>query len=171
MLSKRILTYKAKGHVKKNVIPRGSMSYNMVSTVGIVFTIDSKEKHEIIKSFVKQLEEDGKKVDVLAYLPHKKENHEFLFDFFTEKDISFWGKFNSEFVTKFTNKSFDYLFYIDEQSNLLVQNVLAMSKAKCRIAKFDESNEQFCEMMVRVPGKGQLKKLVEEMYRYTKILS
>jgi len=171
MLSKRILTFRAKGHLKKNTIPRGSMSYNEVHDVGVVFSIDSKEKHEIIKSFVKHLEEDGKKVDVLAYLPHKKENHEFLYDFFTEKDISFWGKFNSEYVSRFANKSFDYLFYIDEESNLLLQTVLAMSKAKCRIAKFDASNEQFCEMMVQVPGKGQLKKLVDEMYRYTKILS
>ena len=171
MLSKKILKYKAKGYLKKNLVPRQSMSYNKVHDVGIIFSIDSKEKHEIIKSFAKKLEEDGKNVFVLAFLPHKKENHEFLYDFFTEKDISFWGKFNSEYVTKFANKSFDYLFYIDEESNLLLQSILAMSKAKCRIAKFDESNEKFCEMMVRVPGKGQLKKLTEEMYRYTKILS
>jgi hypothetical protein len=171
MLTRKILSYKAKGLIKKNLVLRSSMAYNQVNSIGIIFSIDTKEKHEIIKSLVKRLESDGKQVDVLAYLPRKKENYEFLFDYFTGKDLSFWGNFTSETVLKFTQKPFDYLFYIDERSNFLIRTVLAMSKAKCRVAKFDDSNEQFSEMMVQVPGKNQLKHLVDEMYRYTKSLS
>ncbi len=171
MLTKKILSYKTKGLVKKNQVIRSSMAYNQVNTVGILFTVDTREKHEIIKHLVKQLETDGKKVEVLSYLPKKKENHEFLFDFFTANDLSFWGNYTSEAVLKFVEKPFDYLFYIDEQSNLLIRNLLAMSKAKCRVAKYDNCNEQFSEMMVQVPGKNQMKHLVDEMYRYTKILS
>jgi hypothetical protein len=147
------------------------MAYDEVKKVGIVFSIDGRDKHEIIKSFIKQLETDGKDVQVLAFLPKKKENHEFLFDFFTEKDLTFWGNITSDKVNSFVNQPFDYLFYIDEDSDILLQNILAMSKAKCRVGKFDESNEKFCEMMIKVPGKGQLKQLTSEMYRYTKILS
>ncbi len=171
MLTKKFIHYKSNGFLKKNKIPRTSMAYHLVNKIGVIFTIDTLEKHNVIKRFVKQLEKDGKKVDVLAFLPKKKENHEFLFEFFTDKDISFWGNITAEQVHKFANQSFDYLFYIDEESNPLIRQILAMSKAKCRVAKRDEANERFCEMMVHVPGSNQLPKLADEMYRYTKILS
>lgn len=172
MLTKKLLNYKTRGLAKKNSFPRTSMQYNQVNLVGLIFTIGSKEKHESIKSLVKRLEEDGKKVVVLAFLPKKQENHEFLFDFFTEKEVSFWGKINSDKVSSFAKQPFDYLFYIDQESNLLIRNVLAMSKAKCRISTYDEQNSQYSEMMVQVPGKGaSIKQLVDEMYRYTKLLS
>lgn len=171
MLTKKILNYKTRDLAKKNSFPRASMRYNQVNLIGLIFTIGSKEKHESIKSLIRQLENDGKKVEALAFLPKKQENHEFLFDFFTDKDVSFWGKINSEKVIGFANKQFDYLFYIDEESNLLIRNVLAMCKAKCRISKNDTQNAQYSEMMVQIPGKGSIKQLIDEMYRYTKLLS
>ncbi len=171
MLNKTLLSYKTKSYLKKNVSPRTSMGYDSVKDIGLIFTIGSKAKHEVIKSFIKSLENDGKKVHVLAFLPKKEENHEFLFDFFTEKEVSFWGSINSDKVSVFANKSFDYLFYVDDQSNMLIKNVLAMSKAKCRVAPFDENNEDCCEMMVQAPASGGIKNLVDEMYKYTKLLS
>ncbi|MEQ8925117.1 MAG: hypothetical protein RLO81_04850 [Fulvivirga sp.] len=171
MLSKKLLTHKAKGFVKKNQAPRSSMNYNQVNDIGILFSINSVQKHEQIKHLIKTLENDGKKVEVLAFLPKNQENHEFLFDFFTAKEITFWGNIESDKVKSFINKSFDYLFYIDEESNLILRNILAQSKAKCRVAKYDEENALYSEMMVQVPKDGGIKKLIEEMYRYTKLLS
>jgi len=169
MLSKKILSYKTKSIAKKSTVIRSSMAYDTAETIGIVFSIDDIHKHEAIKSFIQNLEGDGKKVEVIAFLPKKKENHEFLFDFFTTKDISFWGNFTSDKVVDFASKPFDYLFYIDLESSPLIRNILAMSKAKCRVGKFSEENEPFCEMMIQtsnnIPG------LVDEMYKYTKILS
>lgn len=171
MLTKKLINLRTKSLLKKNPTHRSSMIYDKADQIGVIFTIDSKEKHDTIKSFIKQLEADGKKVDVIAYLPKNKENYEFLFDFYTAKDISFWGSFTSDKVTSFASKSFDYLFYIDTQSNILNRNILAMSKAKCRVAPFDELNEDYSEMMVQVPKKASITELVNEMYRYTKLLS
>lgn len=171
MLTKTFINYRNKSLLKKNRIARSSMNYDQVNKVGILFTIDSKEKHNTIKGFIKELEADGKQVEVVAYLPKNQENHEFLYDFYTSKDISFWGSITSERVISFASKPFDYLFYLDNQSNLLNRNILAMSKAKCRITPFDEQNEEFSEMMVQVPKNNGMKQLVDEMYRYTKLLS
>ena len=116
------------------------------------------------------MEEDGKTVNVLTYLPKGHQNFEFMFDFFTIKELNFWGIFNSEAVLKFVEQPFDYLFYLDQEGSPLIRNIMAMSKAKCRIANYEEENAKFCEMMVQAPG-NSYQGLLEDMYKYTKKLT
>ena len=154
--------------LKKKGATRASIPYKNAKTVGIIFSVEDKQKHDQIKEFVKHLEHDGKKVDVLEFLPKKKENYEFLYDFFTDEDLSFWGKITSEKAIKFSNTPFDYLFYIDTQPNPLVLDVLARSKAACRVGKFNEPESEFFEMMIE--DKGSTKTLIDNIYKYTRAL-
>lgn len=170
MLTNKFLQYRTNSWLKKNHTIRANGAYDKAENVGILFTIYDLKKHETVKEFIKTLKNDEKKVDVLAYLPKEGQNFEFRFDFFTEKDLNFWGSFTSEAVTKFVKKPFDYLFYLDDHNSEIVNNVMAMSNAKCRIGKLIDGNEKFCEMMVQSPN-GKTSGLVKEMYKYTKLLS
>jgi hypothetical protein len=154
--------------LKKNKALRASLPYQQAQNLGIIFTVEDKQKHLEIKEFIHQLEQDGKKVQVLEYLPEKKENHEFLFDFFTIKDFNYWGNLNSDTAIKFYQTPFDYLFYIDQESNPLVLHLLARSKARCRVGRFHESESSFFELMIE--QNGTIKGLIETMYKYTKQL-
>ena len=82
--------------LKKNKTVRASMPYEQAANIGIIFTVEDKQKHQDIKDFVQRLQTDGKKVKVLEFLPEKKDNYEFKFDFFTIQDLSFLGNLNSE---------------------------------------------------------------------------
>lgn len=170
MLNTKILSYKTRALVKHSKVARGSISYDKAKSIGVIFSIDDQSKHETIKKFINQLHKDGKKVQVLAFLPKGKDNFEFMYDFFTLKDISMWGNFTADQVTNFANQPFDYLFYIDDTSHPVIRNILAMSNAKCRVGKFIDDNSAFCELMIRTEN-GSIQNLVNEMYRYTKILS
>lgn len=154
--------------LKKNKTLRGSIPYPQARSVGIIFTVENKQKHYDIKDFIHLLELDGKRVHVLEYLPETKENYEFLFDFFTWKDISFWGQHNSEKAIKFYETAFDYLFCIDTQSNPLVLDLVARSKARCRVGRFNESESCFFEMMIE--QNSTTKGLIETMYKYIRKL-
>lgn len=154
--------------LKKNQSIRANLPYAQALNIGILFTVEDKQKHADIKELIHWLEQDGKKVQVLEYLPLKKENYEFKFDFFTIKDLSFWGKINSEHAQKFIETPFDYLFYLDKEANPLALFLLATSKAKCRIGKFAENDESFYEMMIG--QNGTTKGLIDTMYKYTKQL-
>ena len=68
--------------LKKNKVRRASIGYKRAQSIGIIFSVEDKQKHEDIKEFIRALEQDGKKVQVLEFLPKKKDNYEFLFDFF-----------------------------------------------------------------------------------------
>lgn len=154
--------------LKSNKSLRSSIPYQQALTVGILFSVEDKQKHEAIKDFIKLLEQDGKKVSVLEFLPKQKDNYEFKFDFFTIKDLSFWGKVNSPDADKFMEIPFDYLYCIDNASNPLIMHLLAKSKARCRIGKFSKEDQPFFELMIE--QNGSVKNLIESMYKYSKQL-
>lgn len=170
MLNKKLLSLKTRSYQKKNDVQRANMAYDSARNVGILFSTEDLKKHEQIKQFIKNLEQDGKKVSVLTYLAKGMQNFEFKFDFFTINELSFWGKFESKHILNFAAQPFDYLFYIDLESNVLIRNILAMSKAKCRVGNYDQENEGFCEMMVQGKEKTT-ESLIKEMYKYTQLLT
>jgi hypothetical protein len=165
MLKMLFLNMRTQTALKKNKTVRTSIPYKQASNVGIIFTVEDKEKHEAIKDLIQQLERDGKKVQVLEFLPEKKLNHEFKFDFFSVKDISFLGELTSALALKFAEAPFDYLFCIDKQSNPLVLHLVARSKAHCRVGKFNEADSPYFEMMIE--QNGTTEGLIESMYNYT----
>jgi hypothetical protein len=159
------LKVRTNSQLKRNRTQRDSISYQSANTVGILFTVEDKRKHEIVKELVRKLEVDGKKVFVMSFLPNKKDNYEFLFDFFSTHDINFWGNIQSTPLIKFAETQFDYLLCLDTQPNPMVQNILARSKAKCRVGKFNTNGKSYFEMMIDTPSNP--KNLIDGIYDYT----
>ena len=154
--------------LKNNHAIRATIPYKSAKQVGILFTVEDKLKHQQVKDFITKLHHDGKEVQVLEYLPRKKENPEFMFDFFTIENLNFWGKINSASAEKFTKIQFDYLFVIDTQSNPLIYHFLANSKAHCSVGKYEETATPFLDLMIETNGSVQA--LIDNMYEYTRKL-
>lgn len=163
------LKQRTANQLKKNKAVRKSTAYKQVETIGILFSVEDRKKHDEVKEFIHKLQQDGKKVHVLEFLPEKKENFEFMFDFFSVKDISFWGKIESAKTLKFSDTSFDYLFCLDAKLNPMITYVLARSKSKCRVGKFNENVKALFELMI--DSNANTKSLIDGMYRYTTQLS
>ena len=163
-----LLKLKTRSYLKKNKSIRVSLPYKQAISVGVIFSVEDKPKHDEIKDFVKRLEQDGKHVVVMSFLPRNKDNYEFMYDFFTDKDLTFWGTLTSGIALKFADMQFDFLYYIDTTPNPYVLNVLARSKAKCRVGKFWENGESFFEMMIE--NKNGTHSLIDTMYKYTRQL-
>lgn len=164
----KFLNMRTQSALKKNKAVRATIPYQAAQRIGVLFTVEDQQKHQLIKEFIAKLTQDGKQVQVLEFLPKKKENPEFMFDYFTIEDLSFWGKLKSEQADKFSQINFDYLFNIDSQSSPLIQNLLANSKAHCRVGRFDDSATDFYELMIETNGSTQ--GLIDNMYSYTKKL-
>jgi hypothetical protein len=159
------LKLKTQSNLKRNRTQRNNLPYQQGINVGIIFTVEDKAKHDLIKELIKKLEHDGKKVSVISFLPKKKENYEFLFDFFTDNDLSFWGNINSASASAFANTPFDFLFYLDINPNPLILNVISQSKAKCRIGKHQPDSEAYFDLMIE--SVSDLKSLIDVSYKYT----
>lgn len=159
------LKFRTDSQLKNNKTLRTNLPYKQAKSVGIIFSVEDKMKHDAIKDLVKKFEHDGKKVSVIEFLPDKKDNYEFLFDFFSVKDLSFWGNITSSSALKFSDTPFDFLYYIDATPNPLILNLLARSKSKCRVGKFWEEDRSFFEMMIE--SNGNMRALMDNMYTYT----
>ncbi len=151
--------------LKQNKTSRSNVSYTNAQSIGIIFSVEDKAKHETVKEFVKKFEQDGKQVVVIEFLPEKKDNYEFKFDFFTEKDLSFWGDITSSEALKFADTSFDFLYYLDTTPNPLILNILARSKSKCRVGRSWDDVRSYFELMIE--SVTNLKAMTETMYKYT----
>lgn len=162
------LKLKTVSYLKKNKSLRTSLPYKQAMSIGIIFSVEDKTKHEEVKEFIRHLEQDGKQVKVVCFLPKNKDNYEFMFDFFTDKDLSFWGNITSSSAISFSDTAFDFLFYLDTTPNPLILNLIARSKARCRVGKFWDHGQSFFEMMIE--SKNGTRSLIETMYRYTKAL-
>lgn len=162
------LKYKTKSLLRRNRSVRASLPYRQALNIGLIFTIDDKAKHAEVKDFIKKLQADGKRVTVITYLPKDKFNYEFMFDFFTSKEVSFWGKITSDIANRFADTEFDLLYYLDDEPNPLLLNLIAKSKARCRVGQFWLNREPFFEMMIE--NRAGIKGLIDAMYRYTHTL-
>ena len=167
-MKQTFLKWRTESALRKNKSFRTTTPYKKSNSIGVIFSVETREKHDDIKEFVRHLEQDGKQVQVIEFLPKKKDNYEFLFDFFTIQDLNFWGKIDNLKATRFSQMAFDYLFYVDTEHNPLILNLLAQSKALCRVGKYQKESEPFFELMIE--NKGTVKGLIDNMYKYTKQL-
>ena len=158
------LKLKTNSLLKKNKSLRTSLPYEKAKTTCIIFTVEDKQKHHAVKDFIKKLEIDGKHVQILEYLPDKKDNYEFKFDFFTQKDVSFWGNISAASAIQFSDSPFDYLFCIDLTPNPLILHLLARSKAKCRVGIFSDENRAYLDFMIESVNTYQA--LLDNIYKY-----
>lgn len=161
----KLLKARTDWELKRNKASRSTVPYQQALNVGVVFTVEDKQKHDAVKEFIKKLENDGKKVQVIEFLPEDRENYEFKFDFFSEKDLSFWGKITAENAIRFSEKPFDFLFYIDINPNPFILHLLARGKARCRVGRSWEQGRSYFEFMIESINSNQ--SLIEGIYKYT----
>lgn len=169
--SNKLLTRNTNKALKKGVIKRGSISYEEAESVGLLFEVTNRAKHSEIKKFIKILEKDGKKVDVLCLLGEGKENYDFIFDYFTSHDFSFFGQFISQSILLFTQKKFDYLIVLDTDTSIFVDNILAKSNARCRVGVFHDNKGPFYELMIKTDKPDNIAALIEQIYHYLKVIN
>ena len=161
----KLLKVRTDWELKSNKTIRSTVSYDQAHNVGVIFTVEDRQKHEAVKEFIKKLEHDGKKVQVIEFLPEDRENYEFKFDFFSEKDLSFWGKVTAENALRFSEAAFDFLFYVDIEPNPFILHLVARAKARCRVGRSWPHTRPYFEFMIESINNNQ--SLIEGMYKYT----
>ncbi len=149
----------------KNRTPRNNLPFAKARHIGLLFTIEDRRKHDYVKQLIHKLEQEGKKVEAFAFLPPKKENYEFMFDFFSHQDISFWGAVKSAQALRFAETPFDYLLCLDEKPQDHIRYILARSRARCRAGAYGHDLEPFFELMIN--GVKSPVVLIDQLYQYT----
>jgi hypothetical protein len=162
------LGMRTRAALKKNKCLRATAPYREAASFGILFTAETAEKNRDVTEIIRQLQQDGKHTQTLGFLPRKKDNPDFPFDFFSVQDVSVWGEIKSPKALEFADRPFDYLFCLDYQPNPFLLYLLARSRAHCRVGKHIPNAEAYFEMMIE--HNGTQKGLLDNMLKYTQRL-
>lgn len=170
VINRSFLQKRTERLLSKNQSLGNTASYQDAKSIGILFTQADRNKYLAIKNLAKRFKNDGKQVEVLCYLEKGGENYDFLYDYITSNDISLWGKMQSVSALKFAKNTYDYLFYLDLKQNLYLENVLAMTKACCRIGFYKQENDGLLDLMININGKRSMEEAIDQVLYYTKKL-
>jgi hypothetical protein len=163
------LNFKTNRAQKNNKGLRESVAYKAATRFGVVFCNDEQSKIGDADKLISFLKKDNKKVKVIAQ-ENKSEVKHLPYDTFNADNFSFWGNFIGKPINDFINAEHDFLICLDDQPNHMVRSILANSRAKCRIGKFEENNQQTFEMLLEDRTKNG-HNWVDSVYRYIKIIS
>ncbi len=166
MILGQALSYKTNRFLKKNQAIRASVSYAQAQRIGVVFSNDTPEKITLVEQLKSQLQADGKQVKVLAYDRNVQVQH-LPFESFSNSDLNFWGNYVKQSINKFSDTSFDFLFCLDKNPSSIITNLLAKSKAKCRIGICEnfEAYQNTFELIVQTTKNSNI---IDSVYSYTK---
>lgn len=168
-IGRRFLPWQIGRLVKKNRASRGNIAFSKARKIGIIFSSESKKKFDLIQEFIDELTNEKKDVTTLVYVGRRGDVPPAGLPYFTHKELTWFGEISNEKVLDFADKEFDYLFCFDLEPGLYIENVLAMSRAQCRIGHYqgDEKNKYF-ELMINT--KGSIEDLIRDMRHFTKSL-
>ncbi len=167
MFKKKFLSFKTASFLKSGKVKRTANGFSDSLSIGILFTYSDKHNFELVNGMIDKLRSEGKEVSPITYIVKTGEDDTYDFPFFNFDDIDFWGNWKKPLVNNFIDIPFDFLLNLDLNTNRATQNVLARSKARCRVGRFEEGKSDYFEMMID-HKENDYEAFIEQVYRYIK---
>ncbi len=169
-----IARYYLKNKLKKNTRERRLISLKDAKDIGILYLFTNEQDYMAISKLVKLLQDQNKRVKALGFVKQKHLTKRFLpklsYDFFSQKDINWYGKPSNIFIKDFIEKDFDIIIDMSLQDNYPLQYISAVSKARLKVGRFGENNSDIYDVMIQNKKNTRLDKYINEVYHYLSIL-
>ncbi|WP_420580610.1 DUF6913 domain-containing protein [Reichenbachiella sp.] len=165
MIRKLLLKIKTALALKKNDAIRVSDAYKEAKKIGLLYTLDDNRSDETLAEIITKFESDQKEVSTMTFVPKAAKRPDPDYAFFNEKDLNAKGNWSKVAVSDFKNEPFDFLVSLDWNQNKYTQNILAGSKAKCRVGRYEEGKDQYFEMMI-IPEDDKYASYLTQVYHY-----
>lgn len=153
---------------------RRTPNYKDAEHIGILFFTRNDQMHKFINQFYEKIKADKKEFTALTFDDDARQNpYIFKYSFFKKSDIGLLGKIKpkAKEVEQFINTEFDYLYCITVEEDIdMFDQILAQSKAKCRVGNYREDKYHLYEMMIRLSSDSDIDKLIHEMLKRTQAI-
>lgn len=162
MIDNLFITFHTNRQLRKGV-RRFNSSYSDASSIGVLCSYKSLiGQDNAIEGYVEELKNNGKKVSLLVFHENLSNIDGIASNSFSKRDLNFFGNWKKERVKVFIAKEFDFLINLDLDYNLFVANVVARSRARCRIGIYNDDSKPFLELMIK-PDVNSIEMLIVEM--------
>lgn len=155
--------------LRNGSVRRTSMAFEEIRTVGIVYDRDLRTDEQNIRAFAKQLEREGKRVDLLVVTQEKTPDPQATVPHLTRADVNWHYIPTGESALLFMNQPFDLLLDLCSSNTHTVNYIAAGSKAKFRVGTSTNADAPY-ELVID-PGTGtETRQLIQQVSRYLKIM-
>ena len=149
------------GHL---TIQRQPEDYATASSIGLLLKVGLAEEMRPVRSYVQQLEKEGKTVKVLAFVDSKNSNDNFPFKYFDRQALDWLEQPSGKEVDYFIGQPFDMLISLCAEPCIPVEYIAALSRAQLRVGPFIE--KPYCyDLMIDAHDKD-LAGLIKEIDFY-----
>lgn len=168
----RYLFFKEFNHHQSN---RSLITFANSRSIGILYDSTNEKHFELVKRYVKEIREvHQKEVLSLGYYDDKElppmRFSKLGMDFFTRKDLNWHFKPIAQVVRNFVHREFDILIDLHLANSLPFRYVVATSRAKFKIGRYDRAAVRFYDFMLSVDEQITFPRFIEQVNFYLKSL-
>ena len=122
-------------------------------TIGIIFKYDTPENFELLKKYVSYLKDFKKKIKVFGFfdmkeVPGKLAYSKVEFEFFTKKDLNWYGRPGGVYIQNFIEEERDILIDLNIHDSIPLKFIAAKTNARFKIGKLNEENKKYFDMLI-----------------------
>ena len=147
-------------------------NFTTAGTAGIIFNCCNEEEFNAVKEFREFLESESIKTDVIGYVSAKEIPDHYLlrtgYNFFCQKDLTWYYKPDIPFAEEFMRKEFDILFDLSLKEFFPLNYILKISPAAYKIGPFRELEPY--DLMIDIKEERTVSFLISQIRHYLSIL-
>ena len=149
--------------------------FNNIENVGILFDATRSEDMELVKQYVAYLKEHRKKVKVIGFFNTKEipllTYSKLEYDFFSVKELNWFGKPTSVYIKNFMDDKFDLLIDLNIADHFPLRYISALSKASFKVGKFSNTDTEIYDLMIETDNTRTLKYFMKQVDIYITMLN
>jgi len=157
------------GDIKRN---RKVSNFHEAKEVAIIYKSQGEPFYILVKQYVKFLkgEYGVRRVMALSYTDEKVlpkyQSHRLEFDYFTREQLNWYGKPKGNTVDNFVVNDYDILIDFSEGDCLPLKYILAQSKARFKVGKYREGNEEAYDLMIHTGKKSSFENYIKQINHF-----
>jgi hypothetical protein len=144
-------------------------------SIGILYVLNDVPDYDVVARFVSRLQHEHKEVKALGFVKNKILISRFLpklsYDFFSQKDVTWYYKPIHSKVRDFIEKEFDILIDLNLQDFFPLKYISGLSKAKCRVGRYSESNMEFYDLMLEPRADITMSEYIDQIHHYLTVIN
>lgn len=159
---------------KARLIERKKAIHNLktASSAGIIFECTGMDDFQQVKEFKKTLEDHGIRTSVVGYVDARDIPDPYLirpgFYFFSQRELNWIFKPDTDFIREFLRKHFDLLIDLSLSPKFPLQYLLKLSRAHYKIGVKSDTEE--LDLMLDVGRNTPLSYLAEQIIYYLSMI-
>jgi len=160
-IQQRIHQHFLQQKMKKNAkVEHYSIEFTKAKRIGILYDATESESHGVVASYRQNLLNDGKQVEMLAYIDDKQDHDQELFKYFNRKNLSWTLEPKGNEIEQFINTPFDILLSLHIHPIQPLEYISILSKAHLRVGQYREDAIKCYDLMIDIADKDSLNNFI-----------